>query len=123
LLLRKLVINCARFWYFSSSPAKSLLNGIVNASILALAFGSWWRLRKTDRASAELLALFIVAIMLLYAGVIVHSSRFSLPIVMALLPLATSPVASAWNARVGGHPENTRVDTESIRNAALTGGK
>lgn len=123
LVVRKLAINSARFWYFSSSPTKSLANGIVNLTILMLALIGWWQLRLADRATAELLALFVVAFMLLYAGVIVHSSRFSLPIVMGLLPLATSPIASAWHVIAGKRAEPNLVHRATVSKTALTGAK
>ncbi|MCB9863989.1 MAG: glycosyltransferase family 39 protein [Phycisphaerales bacterium] len=123
LLARKLAINCARFWYFSSSPLKSLANGVVNLAILASAIIGWRRMRRTDRSAAEVLALFVVSFMLLYAGVIVHSSRFSLPIVMAILPLATAPIAAAWNAYVGQRSAESAAASPAAPKTALTGAK
>lgn len=123
LMARKLVINSARFWYFSSSPTKSLANGIVNLAVLALALVGWRQARKRERAAAELLALFVVAFMLLYAIVIVHSSRFSLPIVMALLPLATAPIATAWHALASRRRESAPAPSTIKHDAALSGAK
>ncbi len=121
LLARKLAINSARFWYFSSSPTKSLANGIVNLTVLSLALIGLWQVRQADRSTSELIALFVVAFMLLYAAVIVHSSRFSLPIVMVLLPLATSPVASLWHSIVSGpRCDATTTDSKPHQNAVLT---
>ena len=93
LLMRKLAINSARFWYFSSSRMKSAANGVVNGAVLLLASIGIWRLRRARRMETEFVVIFVVAFMLLYAAVIVHSSRFSLPIVMLLLPCATAPLA------------------------------
>lgn len=122
-LLRKLTVNSARFWYFSSSPTKSLANGIVNLSVVLLAIIGWRRVWKSDRATAEILALFIIAFMLMYAAVIVHSSRFSLPIVMMLLPLATSPVASAWHACFGTRSRPLATRSPESATTVLTGAK
>ncbi|HPF37074.1 MAG TPA: glycosyltransferase family 39 protein [Phycisphaerae bacterium] len=122
LLFRKIAINSARFWYFSSSPMKSLGNGVVNIATLLLALVGWRELHRRETASAELIAILVLAFMLLYAVVIVHSSRFSLPIVMALLPLATAPIASMYRALVG---KSNREPNEppGISNHALSGAK
>ncbi|MCA9254090.1 MAG: glycosyltransferase family 39 protein [Phycisphaerales bacterium] len=120
LLLRKLAINSARFWYFSSSPMKSLGNGVVNIATLLLALVGWRELHRREKAGAELIALLVLAFMLLYAAVIVHSSRFSLPIVMALLPLATAPIASMCRV-VFGKSDRRTPDATDVSNQALSG--
>lgn len=121
LLLRKLAINSGRFWYFSSSPMKSLANGIVNITVLLLALFGLRQAWKRDRHAPEALALFVVAFMLLYALVIVHSSRFSLPIVMVLLPLATAPVATLWHAIIDRGTPSSATSPAGINKRALTG--
>ncbi|MFQ5428668.1 MAG: ArnT family glycosyltransferase [Phycisphaerae bacterium] len=88
LAVRKLAINAVRFWYFSSSPAKSLANGLVNFAVLLLAALAFPRIARIRRTEVELLLLVLTAIVGAYAIIIVHSSRFCLPVVLPLLPIA-----------------------------------
>jgi 4-amino-4-deoxy-L-arabinose transferase-like glycosyltransferase len=94
LLVRKLAVNGVRFWYFSSSPMKSLANAAINVPVLVLAIVGMVRLARTRRAEIELLALVAVLFVLLYSAIIVHSSRFALPLAMALLPCAIASVVA-----------------------------
>ena len=89
LLVRKVGINAVRFWYFSSSPLKSVINGTINLVVLLLAVLGLPRMMKSSRLEVELLLLIVVSFVGLYSLVIVHSSRFSLPVVLLLLPIAT----------------------------------
>ncbi len=107
LVVKKLGVGAVRFWYFSSSPTKSLANAIVNGGVLLLALVGLFQVPADHRLAAVWLALFTVAFVSLYALIIIHSSRFSLPIVMALLPLATAPVA----ASIGKRTNTTNADT------------
>lgn len=99
LLVKKLAINALRFWYFSSSPTKSLANGIVNGGVLILSVIGLFLVPSDRRRAIVWLVLFSFAFVFLYALIIIHSSRFSLPIVMALLPLATAPIAATFAKR------------------------
>jgi len=94
LIIKKIGIGFARFWYFSSSPTKSLANAVVNGSVLLLALIGLSRVPAERRGVTAWLILFSFSFVFLYALIIIHSTRFSLPIVMALLPLATAPVAA-----------------------------
>ncbi len=92
LLFRKLAVNALRFWYFSSGPTKSLANAIVNGLVLLFALAGAAALLRERRMELEVLGLIVVAFVVLYSLIIVHSSRFCLPMVMVLLPMA------AWGA-------------------------
>jgi len=94
LIVKKIGLGFVRFWYFSSSPTKSFANAVVNGGVLLLAFVGLFRVPAERRGFAAWLILFSFTFVFLYALIIIHSSRFSLPIVMALLPLATAPVAA-----------------------------
>lgn len=88
LTMRKLAINSLRFWYFSSGPTKSIANAVVNGSTLLLAILALPLLLRQRRVEAEMIGLFVVSSVVLYSLIIVHSSRFCLPMVMVLTPLA-----------------------------------
>jgi 4-amino-4-deoxy-L-arabinose transferase-like glycosyltransferase len=88
LLPRKLLINSWRFWYFSGSVLKSRANWVVNYPLLALALLCCWKIRRRRASAAELLLLFAAAFMLIYAMVNVCSSRYSLPVLLLLIPYA-----------------------------------
>lgn len=99
LIFNKLAVNSTRFWYFSSSRMKSLANGIVNAGTLLLALLALPRLWRERKTEIEIMGLILFAVVLLYAAIIVHSSRFCLPVVMPLLPLATMTAIDLRNRR------------------------
>lgn|GEM_PF-2039203 len=114
LLVKKLGVGAVRFWYFSSSPTKSLANAVVNGGVLFLALVGLFVV-PTDRCLAAVwLALFTLAFVFLYALIIIHSSRFSLPIVMALLPLATAPVVALIGKRTSTNNAGTRQASEAL---------
>jgi hypothetical protein len=88
LLPRKVLTNVVRFWYFSSSPRKSLANALVNLSVLLLA-GVWFvRQGRQAATAATVVPWVLIGLVLTYSIIIVHSSRFCLPVVMALVPMA-----------------------------------
>lgn len=88
LTMRKLAINGIRFWYFSSGRTKSIANAVVNGAVLVLTLLAVPSLLRHRRMEAEMIGLFVVSFVVLYSLIIVHSSRFCLPMVMVLTPLA-----------------------------------
>ncbi len=114
LVVKKLGVGAVRFWYFSSSPTKSLANAVVNGGVLLLALVGLFVVPTDHRMAAIWLALFTLAFVFLYALIIIHSSRFSLPIVMALLPLATGPVAALVGKRTNTNNAESRQSADVL---------
>lgn len=98
LAIRKLASNAVRFWYFSSGASKSLANGIVNGVLLVLCAIAAPSLLRNRRLEMEIIGLLIVTFVVLYSMIIVHSSRFCLPMVMLIAPVASIGAArlSTW---------------------------
>lgn len=90
LLLRKAAVNSWRFWAFSSTPEKTLMNVTMNLSVLILGALTLAHLWRRDRGAMELIALFTVFFGAVYAVIIVHSARFCLPVVLTLTPFAAA---------------------------------
>lgn len=88
LLPKKLAINFVRFWYFSSTPKRGALVGLTHVVLLALASMALVRAWRRDRATVTLVLLVLGAFILLYCLLIVHSTRFALPVTMVLAALA-----------------------------------
>ncbi|MBK8270983.1 MAG: glycosyltransferase family 39 protein [Planctomycetes bacterium] len=107
LLMRKLAINSVRFWYFSSSKAKSLANGLVNGLILLFALAALPELLRTRRPETEVIGLVAITFVVLYSLIIVHSSRFCLPMVMVLTPMASVGFARLLRLILSERPVNS----------------
>lgn len=88
LLPKKIAINFVRFWYFSSTPGRGALVGLTHAALLVLAGVAMVRAWRRDRAAITLVLLVLGSFILLYCGLIVHSTRFALPVTMVLAALA-----------------------------------
>lgn len=92
LVPRKIIINIARFWYFSSSPAKGVASALLNYPLLVFAVVGFLDLRDARRPVREVLVLFFAFFVLIYAAIIVHTTRFALPLLMIMAPLAAHAV-------------------------------
>ncbi len=100
LLIRKICVNAARFWYFSSTSRRSLVNGVVNGGVLFLAvWGALRAWRGPNQAGLEALGVVIFSLIGAYVVVIIHSSRFSLPVMFLLLPLACFAISRTREPR------------------------
>ena len=97
LLPRKLFVNACRFWYSSSTVPRCVANLLINYPTLILAVAGLFRLRRTHRSASVVLALYIVFFVLVYAVVNVSTSRYCLPAILVLTPLAAS-AAVGWFA-------------------------
>ncbi|MBX3394884.1 MAG: glycosyltransferase [Phycisphaerae bacterium] len=89
LMFRKLAVNSVRFWYFSSGALKSVANGVVNGVLLLFGIIALPGLHRNRGLETEIFGLFVFAFVVLYSMIIVHSSRFCLPMVMLIAPAAS----------------------------------
>ena len=82
--VRKVVVNCARFWYFSSSEYNNWTSALINLPVLLFALLGLRGVERDRPLEVRWLLLFGLAYMLLYAAVMVHSTRYALPVLMLL---------------------------------------
>lgn len=124
LLIKKLSVNFARFWYFSSSLTKSLANAVMNLAVLLFALIALRRIWRDAPTATEALGIILASIVFLYAVIIVHSSRFCLPVVMPLIPVATVGVIECWKsirtrfAAATSHSQRVASRSHSIEEGA-----
>ncbi len=88
LMARKLGINAYRFFTFSSSAKKTLMNAAIHAGILMFVGVLAVRFRGLARPEGALVALVTGFFLFTYAAIIVHSCRFSMPVMLLLAPMA-----------------------------------
>lgn len=100
--VKKPFINLARFWYYSSGDHKAAASLAFNLPMLALAIVAGRRLFRHREPDAKLLvrwlATFAACYILIYALINVHSTRYSLPVLVWLVGLAPVGAAVVWPA-------------------------
>ena len=99
LLFRKIGVNATRFWYFSSSPNRGLMCAAIHFPVLVAAAIALVRLHRGHPLAVETIAVFITYYVLIYSVIIVHSTRFALPILLLLTPFAAHTIVHACTAR------------------------
>lgn len=118
LLAWKVVVNTGRFFYFSTTPAKSLATGLIHLPTLGLGVVALWRCRRRSRVPVEVFSLFALAFVGLYAAVIVASPRYALPVMVALAAVAGGAVRQESRSSEDA-PERASVGSRRQRQESL----
>lgn len=92
-LVRKVLVNAGRFWYFASTPPRCLAILLLNLPVLFLAALELLQRRRSNSDAIVWIVGAIACVWLTYSLIIVHS-RFYLPLLPLLLPFALARVGA-----------------------------
>lgn len=84
LLLRKVLLNAATFWYLGESPGKSIFLALIQAPLVVVVLAALFRLRGDIPATPLLLMVFLFWIL---HALVNGWARYSAPVVPACLAL------------------------------------
>lgn len=91
-LPKKLAINAARFWYLSTTHTRSIIAMMMHIPILLLGTVALARWLRTAPALRGWLVVFLVGYVAVYLFVNVATVRYSLPVLLLLVPFAGATV-------------------------------
>ncbi|MEO8168052.1 MAG: glycosyltransferase family 39 protein [bacterium] len=87
-MVHRVIVNLTTFWYLSESPAKSLLFGLLQVSLLVLSILSYFKMSVPARKST--MPLIIICVYLFFvSGLVVGWGRYSMPLIPFLLLIAS----------------------------------